>query len=632
MKKLILVILMLCLVPAVLGNIGEWWQFGYNAENYQGRQDTYSGNVTNLTIHSQTNYGSTAQPIVYDLDNDGSNEIVLLHDNYLNIYDKTMTNKAQIIVGNGINPNFTGQPFISTNTDFNNTGLPSIILQDNNSLYGLQYNGSAINQVWNYDTGKNIGDFIASCTEKEDSISCAMKYEGGYLIIDFPDGADIGSINISYYDQPMIYISRSAPTWADVNNNGNLELVMWENISQTATIGVYDSEGTRIFGWEQSGPDTYSYGSVDRPYPPIVVNLDNIGNSEVYTIEYFHQGTSYKGVRVVCKDILGNNCENYPIKYQKPIQDTNIVTYTNLALTRLDGKDYLCHNYYLFVNTFYGGGPYGGAEGGISCLDKNGKNSTYSLIESLIWSYSETAYNLHQDHRDKWRYNTKLTTADFNNDEYDDFVTNDRIIDISDELNSTLLSLDKDGWIIPVDIDLDSYLDLVWFDSSGAGTLFTDDIFCGNNIAQAYEVCDGTDLRSNNCSNLGFDAGVLYCSSNCASFETGSCYNEETSGGSGGSGGGSSWPDDVTETETEEEDDFPLMNLAGNETLSKESKISEELKFVFESLISGDFKEVGDFIGKYPFVAVLGIGLIGGSIFMFSQNSQGKKGKKRKKR
>lgn len=67
-------------------------------------------------------------------------------------------------------------------------------------------------------------------------------------------------------------------------------------------------------------------------------------------------------------------------------------------------------------------------------------------------------------------------------------------------------------------------------------------IFCGNNIKETGESCDGTDLDSKSCSNLGFTGGSLSCSSSC-SFVTNSCTNTSSggssgSGSSGGSGGG----------------------------------------------------------------------------------------------
>lgn len=46
---------------------------------------------------------------------------------------------------------------------------------------------------------------------------------------------------------------------------------------------------------------------------------------------------------------------------------------------------------------------------------------------------------------------------------------------------------------------------------------------CGDNVKGSLETCDGTDLNSQTCVSQGFSGGVLACSANCASFNTGGC-------------------------------------------------------------------------------------------------------------
>jgi surface protein len=91
----------------------------------------------------------------------------------------------------------------------------------------------------------------------------------------------------------------------------------------------------------------------------------------------------------------------------------------------------------------------------------------------------------------------------------------------------------------------------------------------------------------------------------------GTC-NEVRSGGSG------KWPP-------------PLSLIPEPEDEEERLRFFEELKFLFEALISGDYKYINEFNTKYPFVLILGIVLVGGSIIIFSQNSQGKKNKRKRK-
>ena len=58
--------------------------------------------------------------------------------------------------------------------------------------------------------------------------------------------------------------------------------------------------------------------------------------------------------------------------------------------------------------------------------------------------------------------------------------------------------------------------------------------FCGNNIVESGEVCDGTNLNGQTCASQGFSGGTLGCSSDCGSYETSGCYNNTCSDTDGG--------------------------------------------------------------------------------------------------
>jgi cysteine-rich repeat protein len=46
---------------------------------------------------------------------------------------------------------------------------------------------------------------------------------------------------------------------------------------------------------------------------------------------------------------------------------------------------------------------------------------------------------------------------------------------------------------------------------------------CGDNLAIGGELCDGSDLREQRCDTLGFHDGILGCSADCQTFDTGDC-------------------------------------------------------------------------------------------------------------
>lgn len=49
---------------------------------------------------------------------------------------------------------------------------------------------------------------------------------------------------------------------------------------------------------------------------------------------------------------------------------------------------------------------------------------------------------------------------------------------------------------------------------------------CGNNVTEPGEVCDGTDLNGQSCSDLGFVGGTLACSFFCEDYNTDGCTND----------------------------------------------------------------------------------------------------------
>ncbi len=49
--------------------------------------------------------------------------------------------------------------------------------------------------------------------------------------------------------------------------------------------------------------------------------------------------------------------------------------------------------------------------------------------------------------------------------------------------------------------------------------------FCGNNLIDGTDVCDGTDLGTETCQTQGFDSGTLGCAPGCGAYDTSGCFN-----------------------------------------------------------------------------------------------------------
>ena len=66
-----------------------------------------------------------------------------------------------------------------------------------------------------------------------------------------------------------------------------------------------------------------------------------------------------------------------------------------------------------------------------------------------------------------------------------------------------------------------------WVDTPPLATIHYYEITsqCGNGVAEGGEVCDGEDLRGENCIALGFLGGALACSPDCSQYDTSECVD-----------------------------------------------------------------------------------------------------------
>ncbi len=62
-----------------------------------------------------------------------------------------------------------------------------------------------------------------------------------------------------------------------------------------------------------------------------------------------------------------------------------------------------------------------------------------------------------------------------------------------------------------------------WFKGMVVYWYYQAHAICGNNVREAAEVCDGTDLGGQTCQTQGFDGGALHCNGNCNGFDTSGC-------------------------------------------------------------------------------------------------------------
>lgn len=74
------------------------------------------------------------------------------------------------------------------------------------------------------------------------------------------------------------------------------------------------------------------------------------------------------------------------------------------------------------------------------------------------------------------------------------------------------------GWVGPIDLEYDA-------GSPIFEIVAPPEPFCGNDIKENGEVCDGTDLNGETCISQGFESGTLACNVGCLSFDTSACVS-----------------------------------------------------------------------------------------------------------
>lgn len=119
---------------------------------------------------------------------------------------------------------------------------------------------------------------------------------------------------------------------------------------------------------------------------------------------------------------------------------------------------------------------------------------------------------------------------------------------------------------------------------------------CGNDIREANEKCDRTDLAGKTCQDFGYSGGTLKCGIACDEFDLSSCYN------SGGGGGGGSYtppasqPEEETAPETRinfSGQSYPLTTVSilkdGQLADSVVTDLNGQFNIYLDDLASGDY-------------------------------------------
>ena len=435
--------------------------FSVNAswQTYQNDlRNTGSANGTgyfplNTANFSNDNFGMDFQPLVYDIDNDGHNELIIFSNDFLKVFDYELNLLEEKFTGT-----ILGQPTI-----FNNKIIFNSRINEKNYFFVYQLNDSNLKQRFNI-TLNNDADFGGiKCLNLNGANSCIFKDKLNYIHIIDIDSKTNENYTTSIYNETR----QTVPAIGDIDNDGNYEAVFWFNNDSSGGYGFLAFDlSQRNVKWIV---DDIFYPIFGTPSgfilkgQPVLVDLNNDGKLEIAASVFYndnlHPGFdiyidwftelfvySHNGSKlfskceintlanVGCND--GNNIENKWEGTNPFVLDINS-----------DGIEDIC-----FIKDKKRNGGFKNMT--INCHNYSGD----VLLDSELSPATDTVRT--------------AILADMDNDGKKEIVTENKIYaQNGTSIFSHALSL---NFVIPVDVDSNNRLDLLWT-KNGMTKLFFDD-------------------------------------------------------------------------------------------------------------------------------------------------------------
>ena len=391
-------------------------------------------------------YGMDFQPLVNDINNDGYNELIIFSNDFLKVFDYEL---------NLIDEKFTGTT-LGQPTIFNNNLIFNSRINDKNYFFAYKLNNSTLQQKFNI-TLSNDADFGGiKCLNLNGSNSCIFKDKLSYIHIINIDSKTDENYTTSIYNETR----QTVPAIGDIDNDGNPEAVFWFNNDSGGGYGflAFDLNERKI-DWIVDNMFTSALGHWSTfilKGQPVLVDLNNDNKLEIaasvfyddsytqwYRNDWFTELFVYahNGTKLFSKCEIGDNCnEGSSVDYKW--EGTNPFVLDSDK----NGVDEIC-----FIKDKKRSGSFKNMT--INCYNYSG-NAILDLELSPSTDTVKTAI-----------------IADMNNDGIKEIVTENKIYANGTAIFSHDLS---SNFVIPVDVDGNNHLDLVWAKNSMM-KLFIDD-------------------------------------------------------------------------------------------------------------------------------------------------------------
>ncbi|MBI3035828.1 hypothetical protein HYY71_05905 [Candidatus Woesearchaeota archaeon] len=412
---------------------------------------------------SDDSFGMDFQPLIDDLDNNGSKEIVIFSNSSLIIFNHQLMISKQSKVGD-----ILAQPALF---NFDDDNLIEIIFNARQNstdyFFAYQYNNSNLRQEFNI-TLSNQADFGGiKCVKLDAANACVFKDKKNYINMINMNSKAISSYNTSVYEE----VRHTVPAIGDIDNDGNPEAVFWFNEDNRSGYGflVFDLAERKldtsfnnsgivdnIFSPEILGPSLFHQLFMLKGQP-VLADLNNDNKLEIAASIFYDD--SFTGVArsdwFTELFVYSHNGTNLFSKCEPNVFSNVGCNDDQSTSERWEGLNPLAFDYdkngiddICFIKDVKStSGGSGFQYMALSCYNYNGNKIAETKLENTGDSIRGTAI-----------------AADMNNDGYMDIITSNNI-NIAN--GSSILSppLNKTP-PIAVDIDGNGGLDLIWTVSS----------------------------------------------------------------------------------------------------------------------------------------------------------------------
>ena len=291
MHKSVLFVVMLIL--SLLTAYASWEQFQYDELNSGKANGTGYFGIRKIINLTDSISGMGFQPLIFDADSNGKNEIVIFSGNYLKLFDTRLNLLNEKFVGN-----ILGQP---TAFNIDNDLFKEIIFISNfsgiNYFFAYQYNNSGFNHEFNFTVSNGgIGSGI-KCTALGSTNICVFMDNSQYVHIVNLTSKTGSSYNTSVFNDTREKI----PAIGDLHNNGSLEAVFWfdKNGNKQYGLMAFDLINKNLdyfFGDNGTADDivpSYSTNFKLKGHP-VLADLNNDGKMEVAVSAFYDDTCNFE--------------------------------------------------------------------------------------------------------------------------------------------------------------------------------------------------------------------------------------------------------------------------------------------------------------------------------------------------